>query len=120
MKEVFHVSVKCMPIPPDNEERRNYSNSNDDDDIVLYENNNNIWYEDAVVLLKNTSHSKPGVQLPNLQGDNLNPQGYTKAFIATSVLHTYADSVLYIHYLFLFANVIHKLDHDLNLLTKQN
>ncbi len=33
-----------------------------------------------------------------------------------SVLHSYVDTVLYRNYLFFYTNVIHKLDHDLNLI----
>ncbi len=37
----------------------------------------------------------------------------------TSVLHSYADTVFYRNYLFFYTNVIHKLDHDLNLINNK-
>ncbi len=51
----------------------------------------------------------------NLQGSTL---GKFDEYL-TSILHSYADTIFYRNYLFFYTNVIHKLDHDLNLINNK-
>ncbi len=89
------MSLKSIYNPLDNEEISEAKTSNDNIDIAL-NINKFIWFEDAGVLLNAKHHSTAGVQLPNLLGNNLFPQSYTKAYISPSVRNTDVERHSYV------------------------
>ncbi len=93
MKEVFHVSLKSIYNPLDNEDISEASNDNID---IALNTNKYIWFEDTWVLLNAKYHSTTGVQLLNLLGNNLFPQGYTKTYISPSVGNTDVEHHSYV------------------------